>query len=145
MNNINRIQERPLKTVFIISIPIIAIIFLQTLYSVIDAFWIAGLGESAIIAVGYVLNIWYILQKLGEGIGRSSNILSSTALGAKDYSQANNIACHGLIIILGLSIILPIIFIIFINPICYLGHLERYSILITDYFIIPSIFIVFFS
>jgi Na+-driven multidrug efflux pump len=83
MNNINRIQERPLKMVFIISIPIIAIIFLQTLYSVIDAFWIAGLGESAIIAVGYVLNIWYILQKLGEGIGRSSNILSSTALGAR--------------------------------------------------------------
>lgn len=95
MNHIKDIQKNPLKSVFLLSIPIIAILFLQTFYSVIDAFWIAGLGENAIITVGYVLNLWYILQKLGDGIGRSCNVMISTSFGAGDYERANNIACHG--------------------------------------------------
>lgn len=107
MEKIKYIQEYPLKSVFVLSIPIIAFLFLQTFYSVVDAFWIAGLGESAIIAVGYVLNLWYILQKLGEGIGRSCNVIISTSFGAEDYQRANNVACHGLIIIFALSIIIP--------------------------------------
>ncbi|SDA45904.1 putative efflux protein, MATE family [Methanobrevibacter millerae] len=143
MNHIRDIQENPLKSVFLLSIPIIAILFLQTLYSVIDSFWIAGLGQSAIIAVGYVLSLWYILQKLGEGIGRSCNVLISTSFGANDYEKANNIACHGLIIILILAVLIPVMFILLIKPICILGHLEQYSDLISDYFLIPSIFIVF--
>lgn len=143
MEKIKYIQEYPLKSVFVLSIPIIAFLFLQTFYSVVDAFWIAGLGESAIIAVGYVLNLWYILQKLGEGIGRSCNVIISTSFGAEDYQRANNVACHGLIIILALSIIIPLLSILLIKPICVLGHLEQYSNLIFDYFIIPSIFIVF--
>ena len=143
MNHIKDIQNNPLKSVFLLSIPIIAILFLQTSYSVIDAFWISGLGQDAIIAIGYVLNLWYILQKLGEGIGRSCNVLISTSLGAGDYKNANNIAFHGLIIILILAVLIPIAFLIFIKPICILGHLEQYSDLIASYFLIPSVFIVF--
>lgn len=143
MDKIKYIQEYPLRSVFVLSIPIIAFLFLQTFYSIVDSYWIAGLGESAIIAIGYVLNLWYILQKLGEGIGRSCNVIISTSFGADDYQKANNVACHGLIIIFVLSIIIPLLFILFIKPICVLGHLEQYSDLIYDYFMIPSIFIVF--
>lgn len=143
MNHIQDIQNNPLKAVFLLSIPIIAIFFLDTLYSVVDAYWISGLGESAIIAVGYVLNIWYALQKLGDGIGRSCNILVSTSFGAKDYERANDIAFHGLVIILILSVIFPLIFILTINQICVLSHLEQYSLLMANYFSIPSVFIVF--
>lgn len=143
MNKIDEIQRNPLKSVFIISIPIIGILFLQTFYSIVDAYWIAKLGKSAIIAIGYVLNLWYVLQKLGEGIGRSCNVIISTSFGAKEYEKANNVACHGLIIILVLSIIFPILFILLIKPICYLGHIEQYSDLITNYFMIPSILIIF--
>ena len=58
MNRIEDIQKNPLKSVFLLSIPIIVILFLHTFYSVVDAIWIAGLGQSAIIAVGYVLNLY---------------------------------------------------------------------------------------
>ena len=142
-DKIEQIQKNPLKSVFLLSIPIIAILFLQTFYSVADSFWISGLGETAIIAIGYVLNLWYIIQKMGEGIGRSCNVIISTSLGAKDSQKANNVACHGLIIILILSVLIPLIFILFIKQICILGHLGQYSDLIADYFSIPSIFIVF--
>ena len=101
------------------------------------------MGERAIIAVGYVLNLWYIIQKLGEGIGRSCNVLISMDFGADEYEEANNIACHGLMVILALSVIIPIMFFLLIKPICILGHLERYSTLIAEYFAIPSVFIVF--
>lgn len=136
INKIHEIQENSIKSVFLLSIPIIAILFLHTFYSVVDAFWIAQLGERAIIAVGYVLNLWYIIQKLGEGIGRSCNVLISMDFGADEYEEANNIACHGLMVILALSVIIPIMFFLLIKPICILGHLERYSTLIAEYFAI---------
>lgn len=125
------------------SISIIVILFLHTFYSVVDAIWIAGLGQSAIIAVGYVLNLYYILQKLGEGIGRSCNVMISTSFGANEYDRANNIACHGLFIILILAVLIPVMFILLIKPVCSIAHIEQYTNLIASYFLIPVIFIVF--
>ena len=143
MNHIEDIQRNPIRSVFTISIPIIAILFLQTFYSVIDAYWISGLGTEAVIAVGYVLNLWYGLQKLGEGIGRSCSVLISNSFGEKDWEHANNVAFHGFIMILALSIIYPLIFLMLTDKICALGHLEQYTTLIFEYFLIPSIFIIF--
>ena len=105
------------------NIPIIVILFLHTFYSVVDAIWIAGLGQSAIIAVEYVLNLYYILQKLGEGIGRSCNVMISTSFGANEYDRANNIACHGLFIILILAVLIPVMFILLIKPVCSIAHI----------------------
>lgn len=143
MNKIEDIQKDPLRAIFIISLPIIAILFLQTAYSVVDAYLISGLGHKAVIAIGYVFNLWYGIQKLGDGIGRSCNVLISNSFGAKEFEKANNIALHGLIIILILSVIIPIIFILSIEQICIWGHLEQYSTLIAEYFAIPVIFVIF--
>ena len=87
MNRIANIQKYPLKSVFTLSIPIFLVLILQSFYSFIDAYWISGLGPDAIIAIGYVLNLWYCIQDLGDGIGRSCNIIMSTSFGANDYEN----------------------------------------------------------
>ena len=140
MNNIDYIQKNPLRAVLTLSLPIIALLILQTSYSVIDIYWISSLGQSAVIAVSFVLNVWYGVQKLGEGIGRSCSVIISASYGAQDNSHASNVALHGLIMVLVLSVIFPLIFLLFFDSICALGHLEQYSDLIFSYFLIPSVF-----
>ena len=143
MSRIADIQKYPLKSVFTLSIPIIAFLFLQSFYTVADSYWISGLGENAVIAIGYVLNLWYCLQKLGDGIGRSCNVLMSTSFGADDYENTNNVACHGVAIMIVLSIVLPFVLAIGIYAASILLDLGDYAILIMQYFAIPLIFICF--
>jgi len=43
----------PKKAILKLSIPMIFAMLIQTLYNVIDAIWVAGLGSNALAAVGF--------------------------------------------------------------------------------------------
>ncbi len=75
-------------------------------YGIVDVYWIGFLGQSAIIAVGYIANVSYAFNKIGDGIARLTSVLITNSFGAKDYVRANNIALHGILIIIVLSIIM---------------------------------------
>ena len=75
-------------------------------YGIVDVYWICFLGQSAIIAVGYIANVSYAFNKIGDGIARLTSVLITNSFGAKDYVRANNIALHGILIIIVLSIIM---------------------------------------
>ena len=87
-NKVESIQLNPLKSVMVLAIPIIILLFLDTTYSVIDLYWIKGLGQTAIICMGYIANAIYALNRLGEGIGRAVNVLISTS---DTHSPANTL------------------------------------------------------
>lgn len=132
-DKVEKIQLNPLKSVLTLSIPIILLLFLDTTYSVIDLYWIKGLGEAAIISMGYIANIIYALNKIGDGIGRAVNVLISTSFGAKNREKTHIYAQQGFILILILSIILPLISIPFMKNICAMVGLGEYSDLIFAY------------
>ena len=115
-DRLKEIQERPFKSVIYISIPLILILFLNTLYGIVDVYWIGFLGQSAIIAVGYIANVSYAFNKIGDGIARSSSVLITNSFGSKDYSRANNIALHGILMIMVVSVIMSVGGILLIKP-----------------------------
>ena len=51
-------------------IPIIILLVSDAFYHTADIFWISGLGTSAIVSIGYIANFLYIIDKIGDGIGR---------------------------------------------------------------------------
>ena len=132
-NNIKNIQLNPVKSTIIIGIPIIVLYILNSLYSFIDIYWINGIGTSAIICMGYISNFIYSVNNLGDGIGRSSNILISNAFGAGEIEKTRKYGEHGLIIIIVLSIIIPLIFLPLIKPICTMANIGDYSDMIFAY------------
>ena len=131
--HVKDIQTNPVKSTIILAIPIIVLLFLNALYGVIDIFWIGGIGESAVICMGYIANFAYTLHKVGDGIGRSVNALISNAFGAEDIEKTEKYAEQGLILILAISVIIPIISIPLIGPICVMADLVEYSDLIYAY------------
>lgn len=125
--HVKDIQTNPVKSTIILAIPIIVLLFLNTLYGVIDIFWIDGIGESAVICMGYIANFAYTLHKVGDGIGRAVNALISNAFGAEDIEKTEKYAEQGLILIVAISVIIPIIGIPLIRPICVMANLVEYT------------------
>ncbi|WP_405305221.1 MATE family efflux transporter [Methanobrevibacter sp.] len=120
------IQLNPVKSTITLGIPIIILCFLSSFYSIIDLYWIGGLGTSAIVCMGYISNFIYAINNLGDGIGRSTNILISNAFGAKEIEKTEKYAEQGLLLILTLSIIIPIVFIPLVEPICAMTNIMQY-------------------
>ena len=131
--HLDDIQLNPVKSTIMLGIPIILLYFLNSLYTIIDIYWIDGLGTSAIICMGYILNFAYAINNLGDGIGRSANILISNSLGAKEIEKTEKYAEHSILLILVLSIILPIIILPIIEPICMISGIMEYKDMILAY------------
>ena len=79
-------------------------------------------------------------SETGRGYWKVMQVIISASYGAQNNRHANNVAFHGLIIVLVLSVLFPLIFLLFFDSICAWGHLEQYSDLIFSYFLIPSVF-----
>lgn len=138
-DRLKEIQDRPFKSVIYISIPLILILFLNTLYGIVDVYWIGFLGQSAIIAVGYIANVSYAFNKIGDGIARSSSVLITNSFGSKDYSRANNIALHGILMIMVVSVIMSVGGILLIKPFFSSIGVSDYADLIIGYLYAPLI------
>ena len=48
INNLEKIQSNPVKSTISLSIPMIILLILETVYSISDTYWISGLGFSAL-------------------------------------------------------------------------------------------------
>ena len=131
--HINDIQMHPVKSTIMLGIPIILLFFLDSLYSVADVYWVSGLGTAAIICMGFISNIIYAIDNLGDGIGRSCNVLISNAFGANQIEKTEKYAEQGLLLILLLSIVIPFVTIPFVEPICVMAGISEYTDMIFAY------------
>jgi putative MATE family efflux protein len=73
------------------SIPIAVGLLLQTLYYLVDLYFVARLGEAAIAGVSAAGNLWFIVLALTQVLGVSTVALMSHAAGRKDRDEANHV------------------------------------------------------
>ncbi|MDD1763451.1 MAG: MATE family efflux transporter, partial [Methanobacteriaceae archaeon] len=87
-----------------------------SLYNLVNAIWVSGLGGNALAAVGFVTPLFMILIGLSNGIGAGATSAISRCIGAHDKKGVNNTAMHTIIITIIASIILTIGLEIFLQP-----------------------------
>ncbi len=102
MENVKVLLGDPKRAIVRISLPMMIGLLVQTLYSIVDGIWVAGLGRDALAAVGLFMPFMMILSSLAAGIGVGGSSAISRAIGEKDREKAGNIGDHTIII--GLSI-----------------------------------------
>ncbi len=78
--------------------PIAAGMFFQTMYYLVDLYFVATLGESAIAGVGAAGNIQFIVMALTQILGAGTMALISHAVGQKDRDDANLIFNQSLLL-----------------------------------------------
>jgi len=77
------------KNILQMALPIAAGMFFQTLYFLIDLYFVAGLGDAALAGVGAAGNVTFIVFALTQVLGVGTVTLISHAVGRKDPADAN--------------------------------------------------------
>jgi putative MATE family efflux protein len=77
------------RNILQMALPIAAGMFFQTLYFLIDLYFVAGLGDAAIAGVGAAGNVMFVVFAATQVLGVGTVALISHAAGRKDQADAN--------------------------------------------------------
>lgn len=96
-NRVNEFAKNPRRALLMLSIPMIAGMFVQVMYNVVDTAYVGRLGTDALAALTFSFPLFFILIAINSGIsvGMSSRI--ARYLGEKNKKAAENVAVHGII------------------------------------------------
>ncbi|MBR0414324.1 MAG: MATE family efflux transporter [Clostridia bacterium] len=120
----NRMGTMPVaKLLVVMSLPIIASMFVQALYNVVDTYFISSVSQLGVTALGYAFPIQNIMIGLAVGIGVGMNALVSKALGQKNRKKAAKIGMQGILIALCSFVVFFIIGMFVSEP--FMAHMVK--------------------
>lgn len=144
-NNVEVLLGNPKKALIRMSIPLIISLLISSLYNVIDAMWVSGIGADALAGVGFVTPIFMILIGFGNGLGAGSSFAISKYIGQHDKQRADNGSIHAILIMFIISIIITAILLLFLKDILiYMGASQtlNYAMDYGQIIILGSIFVI---
>ncbi|MEA3324217.1 MAG: MATE family efflux transporter, partial [Euryarchaeota archaeon] len=98
----------PKKAIIKLSLPMIVAMSAQTIYNLVDAIWVAGLGANALAAIGFVFPFFFAAMALSNGLGVGGGSAISRRIGARDKDGADNVAVHTIVVMLLLAVLFTI-------------------------------------
>jgi len=101
----------PRRAIRRLSLPMMAAMLVQSMYNVVDAIWVAGLGQDALAAVGLFFPFFMAVMALAIGLGTGGSAAISRRIGARDKPGAGNSAIHTFLIGLGTALLFTAVFI----------------------------------
>ena len=116
-NNVDIMLGNPKKALISMSIPLIISLLISSLYNLIDAAWVSGLGADALAGVGFFTPIFMILVGFGNGLGAGAAFAISKYVGEENKPKADNASIHSILIDIIVSIVITIILLILLVPI----------------------------
>ena len=135
----------PKKALINMSIPLIVSLLISSLYNLIDAAWVSGLGADALAGVGFFTPIFMILVGFGNGLGAGAAFAISKYIGEDNKSKADNASIHSILIDIAVSIFITVVLLILLIPILDAMGAGQTISYATDYgniIVIGSIFII---
>lgn len=108
-NSVDIMLGEPKKALLKMSIPLIISLLISSLYNLIDAAWVSGLGADALAGVGFFTPIFMILVGFGNGLGAGASFAISKYIGEENKPKADNASVHSILIDVILSVIITVI------------------------------------
>src|SRR2546430_14044717 len=84
-------QGSIMRQLIAMAIPIAAGMALQTLYYMVDLYFVARLGDAAIAGVSAAGNIFFVVLALTQMLGVGAAALIALAVGRNDRADANHV------------------------------------------------------
>jgi putative MATE family efflux protein len=89
-----------------LAVPIVLANVLQTVYQLIDTFWVGRLGAAAVAAVSVSFPILFVAISLGGGLAIAGAILVAQAYGAGDAETVDHVSAQTLLAVGTVSVLL---------------------------------------
>lgn len=98
-----------LKSILLLSLPIIFANVMQTAYQLIDAFWVGRLGSDQVAAISVSFPIIFFMISLGAGFAIAGTVLVAQAKGRKDEKSIEEITGQITSLVIITSLVLGIL------------------------------------
>ncbi|MDL2246933.1 MATE family efflux transporter [Methanobrevibacter sp. OttesenSCG-928-K11] len=110
----------PKKAIKTFSPLAIIAMLLNASYPLIDSFWVSGLSDTSLAAIGFINPIYLGIIGISTGLALGANSVITKYIGEKNKEKASNSALHILLIGIVLSIICTIFLEVLLEPILQL-------------------------
>ncbi len=101
------------RAVILLAIPMILELSLESVFAVVDIFFVSKLGENAIAAVGLTESVVTILYALGIGLSTAATAVVARRIGEKDPEAAAHAGAQAMVISLVITVVLSIAGVVF--------------------------------
>ena len=94
------------RAIFILSVPMVLEMCMESLFGIVNVFWVSRLGADAVAAVGITESLLTIVFAIALGLSMSTTAVVARRTGEKDSRGAAIAAVQG--IILGIAVSVPV-------------------------------------
>jgi putative MATE family efflux protein len=101
------------RAVFLLAIPMILELSLESVFAVVDMFFVGKLGQNAIATVGLTESVITIVYSIAIGLSTGATAIVARRIGEKNPEQAAHAGAQSLTIALLVTLILSVIGVIF--------------------------------
>jgi len=108
------------RAIFMLSVPMILEMMMESLFAVVDVFFVGKLGVDAIATVGLTEAIIMIVYSICVGLSMGVTAMVSRRAGEKKYKDASDVAFQSILIGVFLALIIGIIGFVFAKDLLYL-------------------------
>lgn len=114
---VSTILGDPKKAILKLSGPMIVAMLMSSLYSLIDGIWVAGLGQDALAAIGFITPVFMVVMGFSNGLGAGATSVISRFIGANNKKEADNAAVHIMILTIIFTVVVMLSLGLFLRPI----------------------------
>ncbi|MGD9329010.1 MAG: MATE family efflux transporter, partial [Cyclobacteriaceae bacterium] len=108
------------RAIFMLSVPMILEMMMESLFAVVDVFFVGKLGVDAIATVGLTEAIIMIVYSICVGLSMGVTAMVSRRVGEKKHKDASDVAFQGILIGVFLAFIIGVLGFIFAKDLLHL-------------------------
>lgn len=92
------------KAVFLLAIPMILELIMESTFAVVDIYFVAALGASAVATVGLTETYLFLLYSIGMGLATAVTAVIARRIGEKEKEKAGVAAVQGVVLAIAVSV-----------------------------------------
>lgn len=96
------------RAIILLSIPMIAEMIMESLFAVVDVFFVAKVSVNAVATVGLTESVLMIIYSIAVGLSMAVTAIIARRIGEKNYDRANNAAFQAILLALVVGVVLGI-------------------------------------
>ena len=96
------------RAILLLSIPMIAEMIMESLFAVVDVFFVSKVSVNAVATVGLTESVLMIIYSLAVGLSMAVTAIVARRIGEKNFEKANNAAFQAILIAVLVGILLGV-------------------------------------